>query len=210
MPEINIRALAEFLSKPINDQMRILAEQKRPHAGAATFKVHYYQSSRAAIGQYFRHGNDTNRVNLAIARVQASAMAEHKKEHNKRALKAFIALTSFNGRLLTPQRSSTVCITRHTTNVRLFADLTATENNRVKYFLFNFAMYALDQELARQTLELMNWLLMSSGISVRPTDCEIIDLAGNCVYTNSKKTRSTVTKRADQNLKIIKQLWPII
>jgi hypothetical protein len=210
MPDINVRALAEFLSKPINDQMRILAEQKRPDAGAAAFKVHYYQSARAAIGQYFSHGNDANRINHAIAKVQASAMADHKKNHNERVLRAFLKCASFSGRVLIPQKSTSIAITRHATNVRLFADLTATENSRLKYFLFNFTTSPIDAELARQTLELMNWLLTLAGNTVQPSDVELIDLASGTVFTNPKKIRATVARQADQNLKIINQLWPII
>lgn len=210
MPELTSRALAEFSVKPIADQMRVLAEQKRPNSGASQYKVHYYQSTRAAIGNYFKKGNDPAQIANAIVRVQTSGMADHKKEHNERAMHAFLNTGSLISRVLTPKTSSSVTHARHGTTIRLFPDLTATENDSDKFILFNFTIAPTDPELARRTLELSYWLHSLAGLSVKPSSFEYVDLTSNTVHTNNKKPRASIIKNADANLKAIKQLWPII
>ena len=210
MPQITTKALAEFLSRPITDQMRILAEQKRPSGGAAAHKVHYYQSARAAVARYFRHGNDVNRIQLAIARVQASNMAQHKITHNIRAMNDFLQMTAFTGRILVPFGSATVQHTLQNCDIRLFPDLSAAENNRNKFFLINFSQFPVDPDYARRALELSYWLHNSAGLGSRYGDFEFIDVTGQTIYRNNRRPRATVVRNATQNITVINQLWPIV
>lgn len=210
MPELTSRALAEFSMKPIADQMRLLAEQKRPNAGAAQYKVHYYQSTRIAIAKYFSGNNSPNIISQAIARLRASQMPDHKKEHNERAMLAFLNTAGISGRTFTPVKPVNVSANRYGTDIRLFPDLAALENGSEKIVLFNFTIAPTDPELARRTLELSYWLHTRAGSSLIPTSFEYVDLQANVVHINNRQPRATIIRNAEANLRAITQLWPII
>lgn len=210
MPQLTVKALAEFAQKPIADQMRILAEQKRPSAGAAQFKTHYYNPTRMAVRAFYGRGNNPIVMQSAIARVQAGAGPDHKRDHNVRAIGDFLKHGNLTARILKPVAPQTFAIARNGVDVRLHPDVDAYDGSTRKYILVNYTLVPVDPDLARRTLELMYWLLDELGIRLAITDCELIDLQTGNVFVNSKKLRSTVIKNALQNLRIVNQLWPII
>jgi hypothetical protein len=210
MPGLTIKALAEFAERPIADQMRILAEQKRPAAGAAQFKSHYYQPTRNAIRLHHHRGNNPAVIQNAIQRVQSGPGPDHKRTHNIRAMQAFRGNQTISGRVLITAAPQTYSITAHGVDVRLHPDLEAVDGGSTKYILFNYTMAPIEAELARRTLELMYWLLDDAGASLSPIDCEMICLESGTIYTNNRAPRATVIRNAQNNLRAINQLWPII
>jgi hypothetical protein len=210
MPGITVKALAEFAERPIADQMRILAEQKRPAAGAAQFKTHYYQPARSAIRQHHGRGNSPAVIPAAILRVQGGAGPDHRRIHNIRAMQAFARNPSVAGRVLITAAPQTYSVSVHGVDVRLHPDLEGVDGASTKYVLFNYSIDPIDDGLARRTLELMYWLLDGAGATVSPGDCEVICLASDTIHTNNRAPRITILRNAQENLRAINQLWPII
>ncbi len=210
MPELTVKALAEFAEKPIADQMRILAEQKRPLAGAAQFKTHYYNPTRLAIRAFYARNNSPNILQLASSRVQTGGGPDHKRDHNLRAIRDFGSHEALTSRVLRPVKPTTYVIKQNNVDIRLHPDLEAYDGTSRKFILINYSLTAVEPDLVRRTLELMYWLLDSYGLQLRPVDCEIIDLKSGLLYTNNRSPRSTIIRNADQNLLVINQLWPII
>lgn len=208
-PSLTSRALAEFAHKTFADQMRILAEQKHPRGGAALFKLHYYQSARAAIYQYFKHGNDPSKLDSARKRLAAKKMAQHKKDHNGRAIEQFRKMKSLNGRKLVPWKSSVVRHECHSVEIRFFADLSAAEAGQAKGFIFNFTARPVEEDLARRILEVTHWMCDCTKPCYRAADLEFVDLPAGVVI-RGRKPRKTTLDLAQKNLHIISHLWPAI
>ncbi|PQO42041.1 hypothetical protein [Blastopirellula marina] len=210
MPELTIKALAEFSTKPIADQMRILAEQKRPSAGAAQFKAPYYMPTRNAVRRYYRLSNNPAILNDAITRLNAKNIVEHKRENNVRAINDFRSHPSFAKRTFAGNTVETHRLVHEDIELRLHPDIDAIEGNDHKYILINYTIAPSDPEIVRRTLELMFWLLSESDITLSPKDCEYFDLRTGNVITNKRAPRTTVLRNVRQNLQVINQLWPII
>ncbi|MBS0204432.1 MAG: hypothetical protein JSS49_16130 [Planctomycetes bacterium] len=210
MPELTVKALAEFATKPIADQMRILAEQKRPAAGAAQFMTHYYNPTRLALRRYFRTGRNLNTFQTAIVDVTNGGGPDHKRDHNVRAIQSILAHPGLVTRNCTARPPQTYTATHGGVDLRLHPDLETLEGATVRYSAVNYTLQPVDPELARRTLELMYWLLDLRGIALNPGDCELIDLQAAVTHINNKVPRVRTIKNAQQNLLAINQLWPII
>lgn len=210
MPRLTVKALAEFADKGITDQMRILAEQKRPQAGAAPFKTAYYQAARTAITHHYRQHNDPKVVHLAVDRLWHSTAVEHKRLHNIRVLQAFSQSPEISSRHLQPLSIRSYTVACHGVDMRLTPDLLAKENGTIKYILFNFTNDRLDETCTRRTLELMRWHLGRAGHSLAASDCEIIDLTTGAIHVNDRPIRKSTIKNAEQNLQAIAHMWTII
>lgn len=210
MPELTIKALAEFALKPVSDQMRILAEQKRPAAGAAPFKMHYYQATRMAIRQFYKSGNNRTVLQNAIKKIRAGGGQDHKKNHNERAVRSFSGETEYTDRALQVARAHTAKTSHAGVDLRFHPDILATEGTKTKFILVNYTQAPIDEELARITLELMYWMLRKSGEKLAIRDCEIFDLASKKTIVESRKPRKGTLKNAENNLRVIAHLWPII
>lgn len=210
MPELTVKALAEFATKPIADQMRILAEQKRPSAGAAQFKVHYYNPTRVALRRFFRQPNSQAVLHSAIAGVRTGGGPDHKRDHNVRALQSILAYPDLIDRQLGPRLAQTYRISSNGVDLRLHPDLEVQDGTSVKYALVNYTVEPFDADSARRTLELMFWLLDSRGVTLSPGDCEIIDLQARLIHVNNRAPRIRTISNAQTNLLAINQLWPII
>lgn len=210
MPELTVKALSEFATKTVHDQTRILAEQKRPAAGAAGFKTHYYQPTRLAVRAFF--GKQTNQAALTLAenKLKTGSYPDHKRDNNLRAITQFRTLITKNQLSLISQKPSTYEISVHDVDVRLHPDLQAKQGSSTKYILINYNQTAVEDEFARRTIELMYWLLSKQGQALSIQDCEFWDLQTCKIHTNSKSPRQTTIKNAEKNLQYINQLWPII
>lgn len=209
MPELTVRSLAEFIGKPIADQMRILAAQKRPQAEPATYRVNYYQKSRQTIRRFFANGNDHAVIHAAISDLHGCSRQPHYIDNNVRAIETFVD-HQVAARALSPQAFSTQRATVHGVDIKVTPDLFAVEGNSPKYIFFNFTVAAMDDDEARRTLELANWAMQLCGFQTRPGDFEFLDLQTGIVHLNPRQPRQRTVNAAIQNAQVINQLWPII
>lgn len=209
MPGLTVKALAEFIEKPIADQMRILATQKHPRAEPAIYRITYYHRSRLAIRRYFQKDNDPGVIRTAIDQIQRSGRPLHYIENNTRVLETFLS-HPFAERQLAPQDFATQRLTIHDVDIKLTPELVATEGESRKFVFFNMTIAPADPDLARRTLELAWWILRETGHEVEPGDLEFLDLQTATLHVTRAQPRKRTLKRAIQNAQIIAQLWPII
>lgn len=207
MPSLTVRSFAELLNLPAHAQARILTEQKYPKQGPQSFKTPYYQQAISGIRAYYKAGNDVGQLALAATRIEAFAQ-ESKRDHNLRILHSF-KQSELPSRKLQVAKTQHVTFKSQDVDLRFSPDLSGLENGAERYLLLHYRAQPLHQDLARTTLELAHWALEGAGSAVRPKQIEYVDLFTGVVHTIGKRRASTITA-AEQNLKIIKTLWPTL
>lgn len=207
MPSLTVRSFAELLNLPAHAQSRILTEQKYPKQGPQSFKTPYYQQALSGIRAFYKAGNDSGQLAVAATRIEAFKQ-EAKRDHNLRVLNSF-KQSDLPSRTLKVTGLKHVSFQAHEVVLRFSPDLNGLEGGTERFLLLNYRAQPLNQELARTTLELVHWTLESAGGFVSPKQLEYIDLFTGTVHTIAKRRASTITA-AEQNLKIIKTLWPTL
>ncbi len=208
MPNLTVRSFAELLSLPAYQQSRILLEQKYPKKEPQVFKIPYYSESLSAIRNYYLQGNNRNVLSAAINDIQNSTKLKPKKENNIRVISSFSngTISERNFKILTNSRYKLVL---GNVTIKLNFDITVEEEKVKKYILFNFRNVSLDDETARLTLELSNYILKENGINVALKNIEFIDLYTDKIF-NFKKIRKSTINKLNQNISIIEALWSTI
>lgn len=207
MPSLTIRSFAELLNLPAHAQARILTEQKYPKQGPQSFKTPYYQQAISGIRAYYKAGNDFGQLALAASKIEAFKQ-ESKRDHNLRILNSF-KQSDLPGRKLHVAKTQHVTFKAEDVDLRFSPDLSGAESGTDRYLLLHYRAQPLHQELARTTLELAHWALESAGSAASPKQIEYVDLFTGVVHTIAKRRVSTISA-AEQNLKIIKTLWPTL
>lgn len=207
MPSLTVRSFAELLNLPAHAQARILTEQKYPKQGPQSFKTPYYQQALSGIRAFYKAGNDAGQLAIAATRIEAFDQ-EARRDHNLRILNSF-KQTDLPSRKLKVTGTKHVNFQVHDVVLRFSPDLNGIEGGKERYLLLHYRAQPLNQELARTTLELVHWALEGAGSLASPKQLEYVDLFTGAVHTIAKRRTSTVTA-AEQNLKIIKALWPTL
>jgi len=208
MPRLSVRAFAEMLVLPAYQQVRILHEQKYPRQQPQSFKIPYYQPALRGIRDYYRSGN--SRAELAEARATARALAlSSRARHNLRVIDAF-ARSREARRLLSIQPQPDLIVQAAANlELRLQFDVYGLEGDNPKRLFYNFRSVAIDQDIAKKTLEVAHWILQQNATPVPYDALEYIDLESGDVYRINRTTARTAQLIA-ANARIISTLWPTI
>lgn len=207
MPSLTIRSFAEMLNLPAHAQARLLTEQKYPKQGPQTFKTPYYQQALSGIRSFYKAGNDSKQLALAATRIEAFKQ-EAKRDNNLRILSSF-KQSELSSRQLQLTGAKHVSFNAQDVVLRFSPDLSGVENGVNRFLMLHCRAQPLEPELARTTLELVHWTLENGGTPTSAKQLEYVDLFTGKTYSIAKRRPSTITA-AEQNLKIIQALWPVL
>jgi len=208
MALLTARAFAEMLNLPAYEQERILYEQKYPNQQPQSFKIPYYQPALKGIRSYYKSGND--RVELAAARAEARSLSlAFRAQHNLRVINSFARSSEARRQLLIESQSTVVIQAAADVEIKLRFDIAALEANNPKRLLYNFRSVAIDEEIAKTSLEVAFWVLDKNGTPIPLRALEYVDLESGDTYRITR-TRARTTKLIAANARIISTLWPVI
>lgn len=199
--------MAEMLSLPAYEQIRILAEQKYPTNNPQSFRVPYYQIALTGIRHYYRDGND--RSCLTAARRDARVLGNQTRaEHNLRVINRFEASPQAR-RDLTPQPSPRITLLIGRVLLRLSPDLRASEDGDDMCVYYNCRNVAVTPEIGRRTVQIAYHVLSENGVDVRPSDVEYVDFQSGEVYRGRPPTAQTL-RILRTNARLISTLWETV
>jgi len=199
--------MAEMIGLPAYQQIRILAEQKYPARNPQSFRVPYYQFALRGIRHYYRDGNDAD--NLAAARRNAGLLGNKTRaEHNLRVLNRFERSPQARRRLRL-QSNPSLAHSIAGVELRLGADLRASERDARKCVYYNCRNVEIDPEVARLALEVAYVVMDENGQTPEARELEYVDLQkGEVHQTRAPRTRTLALLR--ENARVISTLWPTV
>jgi hypothetical protein len=207
-PSLTIKSLASMMQKPAFEQVRILTEQKYPKRGAAPHRRPYYSQAHAGIRSHYEHDRSPMAIENQRRRIQTSNVRIDRKEHNLRALQAFVESPQ-SARILVPgPRPKTMRwdLESYKVELRLRFDIEGEEGGRYKHIFYNTCEAPIDEEIARTMLELAYWTLDGKKVPVAMRDLEYVDLASGKMLSWARPRKSTWNK-VEANAKVIATLW---
>lgn len=208
MPRLSVRALAEMLTLPAYEQLRILYEQKYPRQQPQSFKVPYYQPALRGIRAYYRSGN--NSAELTAARATARALfLSSRARHNLRVIDSFARSHEARRSLSIQAQPNVIVQVASNLDLRSQFDVCALEAGNPKSLLYNFRSVPMDQDIAKTTLIVAHWILERNGTPIRYSALEYIDLQSGNVY-RINRTPARTARLIVTNARIISTLWPTI
>ena len=89
MPALTLRAMAELMTQPAYQYLRVVQGQKYPRAEPQVYKIPYYAKALHGIRRYYRSGNDRGVLAAARRTIELSVSQKAKRDHNLRVLRSF-------------------------------------------------------------------------------------------------------------------------
>jgi hypothetical protein len=207
MPTLSVRAFAELLGLPAYEQVRVLAAQKYPAQEPQVFRIPYYAPALQGIRAYYRSDNDPAALARARAKIDELGL-ETRRNHNRRVLNQFESGAQARRVFRHVTHPRFVARIGHV-DLRLQFDIAGTENEDHRHLLYNFRAQAIDQEVARLTVEIAHWVLEQNAQRVGILTVECVDLVSGRVHRTNRR-RVTTIQHVRQNAQIIETLWPTI
>jgi hypothetical protein len=207
MPRLTVRSMAEMLTLPAYEQLRILHDQKYPKQQPQVFRAPYYAPALTGIREFHRLNNSPASIENAKIALNGISLAT-RRANNRRVLDSFESSNQFTRQLL-PKSNSRMELALGSVQLKLSTDLRADDGKGERFIYYNCRAAALNPEIAKLTLEIAHWVLEENGIDIAPQNVEYIDLAQGKIYRGSKR-RPTTLKRVKSNVKIIDTLWPTV
>ena len=204
LARLTVKSVADILIHPKSNVTAVLKEQKYPSADPQKFRTPYYQRAIAGIRQYYANGNDAT-VLIHWRNQLLSIKNPTRRANNLRALDVFAA-SPLAKRKLAPIPNKRYSAVASGVVISLSADMQATQSAQLQIVYFHCRAVPLDPVEADMIANVAHWVLQANGITVSPTQVEIMDL---CVGQSLKasawhaSTGKAVTARAQT----ISQLW---
>lgn len=207
MPRLTARAMAELLKLSMYEQVRILHEQKYPKQQPQKFRIPFYSPALSGIRAYYHGNNDPNAISH-VRQVISNLRLDSRRINNHRVLDSFEGSRQYNRKLL-PRNNPSIVASVSQLELRLSLDLRAEENENDRFIYYNCRAAALDENIARSTIEIAHWILEENGLLVPIKAIEFVDLYSNQIHKASRRRPSTI-KAVKENARIIRALWPTI
>lgn len=201
-PRLTVRAAAELLHRPPDQMRQMLYDQKYPDQGDRPIRRSYYWRAVAGMNNYFRSGKPA----LLASKSKIQGFRQQARiDNNFRVLDSF-EKSSLSSRSIkiTPNR-------RFYANVggvelRLSADMQATEGGEARVFYFNCRNQAYNPETARRMVEIAYWVLHQNGVRIRPDQIEFDDLFTGKVYRVDELRADTLAS-LDNEASAVRSIW---
>lgn len=201
-PRLTVRSAAEMLDKPAQDMAQMLTDQKYPESGERVFRTPYYQHAISGMRNFFRTGK---RALMDTRATVQSYRQPSRRDHNNRVL------DSFEGSVLASRKLSPAANRRYYAMVggvelRLSADLVATEDGELRVIYFNCRNAEYDAETAKRLVEIAYWVLRQNGVNIRPDQIEFVDLFSRKLYTVDAVRAKTLESLSAEAMQVTK-VW---
>lgn len=205
-PSLSVRAFAEMIDKPAYEQLDILEGQKYPNRAPASFRVPYYRRALATIRDFYRTGRNALTLTQAIENIEQSSMTPSMQRNNIRVLNAFQRSTQPR-RQLTVQSFGTLRADFHGVILKYTPDLVALDSQKNAHILYNCRQVAIEPDVAKRTLELIQWILSTNNVNLTNIGLEYVDLVFRKRIHTIQRIRSQTLGRAQRSARVIVQLW---
>jgi hypothetical protein len=204
MPRLSAKAAAELLNLPAYEQLRILTEQKYPKQQPQAFRTPFYQPSLRAIRDFYRGKN--NAASLAAARSEINKLAAEPRRRNNHRVLDYFERTPEYVRQLTVRPAKRFDAAVGSVEIKLSPDLLVYEDEKPKVLYYNLRAAAVEQELAKTTVEIAHWIFEENGLRIPIRNIEYVDLVTGRRHRTTSR-RSTTLRRLRANAKVIEALW---
>lgn len=207
MPRLNVKAMAELLTLPAYEQLRVLHDQKYPKQQPQVFRAPYYAPALNGIRSFYRSKNDPGVLKEARTDLQSIAL-DSKRANNNRVLNQFEKTSQYK-RSLQPVSGPRISHTIGLVEIRLSPDLWAEEKGEARIIYYNCRNVPIDSAIAEAAIELGHWVLEENDQAIPLKAMEFVDLHSGQVHRASRR-RASIVKAAKGNIKIIEALWNTI
>jgi hypothetical protein len=204
MPRLTVKSMGEMLRLPMQDQVRILREQKYPKRSPSKFKTPYYGPAATSIRKFYSAECDERVLDEASKDILRIAL-ESRRDHNLRIVRQFRD-GSQRARPLRLEPNSRVSLVVDDVELRLSPDIRAREKTQPKVVYYNYRAQKLNDLIARNTLEIASWVLDSNGIRFPVEALEYVDLHTGTVHRIGRRNPHTI-RQVKRNIEIIGKLW---
>jgi hypothetical protein len=196
--------MAELISLPAYEQLRVLHEQKYPKKQPQTFMAPFYLPAIAAIREYYR--KERNPAVLVAAKQDLSHLGlKARRENNLRVLASFEKGDQAQ-RLITPGTNPRLEAAIGSLQLKLSADLRGVEKSAPRITFYNCRAASVEPEIARSALEIAQWVLAQNAVDAPPNALEFVDLFNGKVHKLPKSNPNT-SKMLKKNVHVIEALW---
>lgn len=205
MPSLTAKAAAELLSMPAYSQVRVLTEQKYPMSGSQVFRTPYYSAVLTGIRALFRSGKSPSSLTNARSKIESIGQPA-RRLNNLRVLDAFEA-SDFSSRDLVLIQAPKRMASLRNVDFRLSQDLRLEDADEALTVYVNCRAQPLDENIARYTLEIAQWVLECNGEPLPLKQFQYVDLATNKTFVFKTRRKRTIAA-LEENAKIIDAVWP--
>ena len=206
-PRLTAKSFAEILRRPTEKATKVMHDQKYPKEEPQIHRIPYYQTAITAIKNYYRADNNVQLLDAARNRA-LSIPNQSRRVNTLRVLDDFQDSPHSERRFLVkPAQRHSAAIGR--VEVRLSADMQATEAGKQRIVYFHCSATPIDEETAILLLEIAHWILAENHIETLPEQVEVLDVSSrksHHVKSWRKSMSSVLTARA----RAVSSIWDSI
>jgi len=189
-PRLTVKSIAEMLWRPQSDISRKVRQYKYPKQQPQASHIPFYQSVAAAVRQYYRESNKSS-VLLAARNRALSIPNESRRINAVRVLDNFRD-SPHASRRLEVGRNRRYSATIGKIELKLSADMQATEKGELRVVYFGYKALGVDAEIAVLLAELAHWVLEQNKVDVRMDQVEVMDFSTGKRYRTQTRRGSTL------------------
>jgi hypothetical protein len=188
--------MAELISLPAYEQLRVLTEQKYPKQTPQSFRTPFYAPALTAIREYYRKDRDP------------AVIAQAKNDLGQLGLKARIennlrVLASFEKgeqakRAIVPVTNPRIRAAVGSLELKLSADMRGTESKSQRITFYNCRTAPIEQGIAESALNLADWVFKQNEEELPIRSFEFVDLYWNSPDSPDSSLRCTGLRIAVQ------------